>query len=139
MRTADHNDAKIILDLYELRREPVMRQARSFWMKFQPKSYSEVKPLLSFDLPENTFFRQVSSYWEMAASFVNRQILHPQLFADNCGEGLFVYAKVEPFLKEIRSHYHPGFMMQMENAVRDHREIGDKLSRIREILKGKSL
>ena len=135
MRSPDHNDADLILKLYDLRRETVMRQARNFWGNFQPKKIEEVKALLDPGHPQNASFRQVTSYWEMAASFVNREILHHDLFADNCGEGLFVYAKLEPFLAELRETYNPTFLAQIEKAVSQHPAIREKLGRIRERLK----
>ena len=136
MRAPDHNDADLILKLYDLRREPVMRQARNFWGSFQPRRFEDVKALTDPTHPQNAFFRQVTSYWEMAASFVNREILHPDLFADSCGEGLFVYAKLSPFLKELRESYNPLFLTQLERAASQHPSIREKLGRIRERLQG---
>ena len=138
MRPADHNDADIILRLYELRREPVMRQARAFSMEFAPKRFEDVKAVLAFDHPKNVFFRQIGSYWEMAASFVNRKILHADLYADNLGEGLFFFAKLEPFLKELREAYSPTFLSQTERAVKENPVIAERYGIVREIIKKRS-
>ena len=85
---ADSRDAELILRLYELRREPVMRQARDdMFVKFHPKSWEDVQAVQKRDHPLNTAYRMVSSYWEMAASFVKLGSLNVDLFAENCGEG----------------------------------------------------
>lgn len=100
---ADARDAELILHLYELRREPVMRQARDdMFVKFHPKSFEDVQAVLKRDHPLNTAYRMVSSYWEMAASFPKHGALSLELFAENCGEGLFLYAKVLPWLEQLR-------------------------------------
>jgi hypothetical protein len=138
MRPADHNDADIILRLYELRREPVMRQARAFAMEFAPKRFEDVKALLALDHPKSAFFRQIASYWEMAASFVNRKVLHAELYADNLGEGLFFFNKLEPFLKEIRDAYSPTFLSQTERAIKENPVILERNGVIREIIRKRS-
>jgi hypothetical protein len=101
--TPDHADADVILRLYDLRREPVMREAREkIRREFQPKSWGDVEAVLRPDHPLNTAYRMVSTYWEMAASFVRHGIVHPEVFGENCGEGLFLYAKMRPFVAKLR-------------------------------------
>lgn len=140
MRSSDHNDADLILKLYDLRRETVMRGAREYiGFYFHPKSTEEVLKILeNKESKENAYFRQVVSYWEMAASFVNQEILDPALFSINCSEGLHVYAKFEPFLETLRDRYKPDFFSQTEKAIRSHSVIQNKFSKIREFLQSKS-
>jgi hypothetical protein len=54
--------------------------------------------------PENNWLRQVSGYWSMAASFVLHGALSEELFLQPAvsGEMFIVFAKVHPFLKELR-------------------------------------
>ena len=99
----DHHDADIILRLYDMRREPVMREARhainrTFW----PASADDVLAVTKLDHPLNASFRQVSSYWEMAYGMVRHGVLHAEFMLDSNGEGLFVYARVAPFVEELR-------------------------------------
>src|ERR1041384_8377198 len=97
-------DAELILKLYDLRREPVMRQARvDVIAKFIPKSYDEFIAVTKGDHPLNTAYRMVSSYWEMAAGLVKHGALHPDLFSENCGEGLIMFAKAQPHLDRLRT------------------------------------
>ena len=96
-------DGDLILKLYDLRREPVMRQARAEMIaKFVPKSWDEMAAVLKGDHPLNVFYRMVSSYWEMAASMAKQGALHAELLAANFGEGYINFAKVHPYLAEMR-------------------------------------
>ncbi len=96
-------DAELILKLYDLRREPVMREARKYVFEFAPQSIDDVMAVLGdFSSKENAYLRQVFGYWGMAASLVLRGALNEDLARDNFTELLFVYAKLEPFLAEIR-------------------------------------
>ena len=101
-----HADAQLILQLYELRREAEMRKARNFsTMQFWPQSADDyIKIASAMGTPENAYLRQVNSYWDMVASFMLHGVLSDELFfSPGVGnEMLFVFAKVQPFLKEIR-------------------------------------
>ncbi len=66
-------DAQIIMRLYDLRREPEMRKARAWVAGFWPRSAEDIVQVINVVNPqENAWFRQVSGYWDMAASFVLR-------------------------------------------------------------------
>jgi hypothetical protein len=105
---ADHNDAELILKLYDLRREPVMRHSRDLLMsKFWPKNYEDVAAAAKPDHPLNAAYRQVSTYWEMAYSLASHGALNADLLAENSGEGLFLFAKVEPFIEQMRKEMNP--------------------------------
>ena len=92
-------DAEVILRLYELRREEVLRKARTFvTAEFQPKTFEEFRAVTAgAGTQENAYWRQVLSYWEMAASLVLRGAVDADLFLDSQGEGIFVYAKFRQF------------------------------------------
>ena len=96
-------DGDLLLKLYDLRREPVMRQARvEMIAKFVPKSWEELAAVLKGEHPLNVYYRMVSSYWEMAASMAKHGALHAELLAENFGEGYINFAKVQPYLAEMR-------------------------------------
>jgi len=117
---ATAHDAELILKLYDLRREPAMRQARiDVQGKFVPKSFEDVLAVTKGEHALNTAYRMVSSYWEMAAGFVKHKALDLELFAENCAEGLFLFAKVEPHLERMRKELSPYAYMNMENVVRE--------------------
>lgn len=101
--SATTQDAELILKLYDLRREPVMREARTFIGQFSPQSLDDVLALVSaFGTKEQAYLRQVMGYWEMAASLVNRGALHRELALDNYGEMFFIYAKMAPYIEDVR-------------------------------------
>ena len=100
---ATPQDAEVILKLYDLRREAVMREARRFLVEFDPKSVDDLVALsMSFGSKEQAYLRQVVGYWGMAASLVSRGALNRELAVDNFQEMFFVYAKLEPFLQGFR-------------------------------------
>lgn len=99
----DHHDAALVLQLYELRREAVMRESRAQMTRFQPTSPDEALAILKRDHPLNAALRQVVSYWEMVYGMIKWGVLHPDFALDSTGEGLVLFAKVEPWLAEIRA------------------------------------
>jgi len=106
-KTADHHDAELALKLYDLRREPVMRESRNAMMKFLPKSYEEFVAVTQGSHPDNAAFRQVSSYFEMAYGFGRHGVMHPDMLAEAAGEGMLLYAKVHPYLARFRKEVSP--------------------------------
>ncbi len=113
-------DAEIVMKLYDFRREAVMREARSwFLMKFWPKSGQDVAAVVNaFGTKENAYFRQVVSYWDMAASLVLQGAVHPDLFMDWAGEAVFFFAKFYPILKETREALNnPNFFAKVEQVI----------------------
>jgi len=99
----DHHDAELVLRLYELRRDPVMRESRTAINRtFWPTSLDDVLAVGKSDHPLNAAFRQVSTYWEMAYGMVRHGVLHADFMLDSNSEGLLLYARVAPFLAEYR-------------------------------------
>ena len=124
-------DVQIILQLYDLRRDAEMRRARQFIAaEFWPESAEDTLRIArAYPSPENTWLRQVTSYWEMAASFVLRGALHEGLFFDASGEMYCVYAKFKPFLREIRQKL-PYFLLTVEKVVMNTPEGRKRLERL---------
>jgi hypothetical protein len=111
-------DAEIILRLYELRTETVMRQARA-WMvgEFWPATAADYFAVADNPAdPHNPWLRQVLTYWEMAAAMVLHGAVSAELFVDCNGEGFFLLAKYAPILDEIRKKY-PLFLVKTAEMV----------------------
>jgi hypothetical protein len=107
-------DAELILRLYELRREESLRKARRFMVfDFNPKTLEELR-VVSRDVKSehNSAWRQVLSYWEMAASLVLRGALDADLFLDSNGEGILLYGKFHHFHTETEKQSGNAFMKQ---------------------------
>jgi hypothetical protein len=127
-KNATAADADLILKLYDLRREAVMRQSRAdIVSKFVPKSYDEFVAVTKGDHPLNTAYRMVSSYWEMAAGLVKHGALHLELFAENCGEGLLLLAKAQPHVERLRKEVAPTAYLNMEWVVTRSKEAARRL------------
>jgi hypothetical protein len=125
-------DAKLILKLYDLRREEVMRKARNwFFMEFNPTSVEDIGKTA---MGENSaYYRMVTSYWEMACSFVNNGALDAQMFNDANGEHRVVYLKHEPFLADIRATLKmPEYLKQVEQCIMNEPNAKEKMAAMRE-------
>jgi len=105
-KKATSADAELILQLYDLRREAEMRKARNWWVnEFWPRSAEDfMKVAFTPGSQENNWLRQVTGYWSMAASFVLQGALNADLFLQPAvsGEMFIVFAKIQPFLGELR-------------------------------------
>jgi len=115
-------DAQLIIQLYDLRREAEMRKARHWWLiDFNPQSADDfLKVAWAFGSQENAWLRQVSGYWGIVTSFVLQGVLHEDLFLQPgfSGELFFIFAKIHPFVKEIRQKLDdPEFFLNIEKAV----------------------
>jgi hypothetical protein len=105
-KKATTNDGQLMLQLYDLRREAEMRKARNWWLvDFWPQNVDDfMKVANAFPSQENNWLRQVAGYWDMAASLVLQGAMHEELFLQpGCsGEMFFLFAKIRPFLDELR-------------------------------------
>lgn len=96
-------DVQAILKLYELRRDEMMRAARAWYFtEFQPTSAADIVTLMLSGQQQSAHYRMVTSYWDMAASFVNNGGIDEKMFLDANTEHVVVYAKIEPFIAEVR-------------------------------------
>jgi hypothetical protein len=107
-------DAELILRLYELRREEILRKARRFLVfEFNPKTLEELRAVSRDAKSEyNPYWRQAMSYWEMASSFVLRGALDADLFLDSNFEGILIYAKFHHWHVETEKQSGNPFMGQ---------------------------
>jgi hypothetical protein len=116
------DDARLILELYDLRREAEMRKARHWWVAtFWPKSADDfIRVASAMGSEENNWLRQVGGYWGIAVSFVLNGVVSETLFfqVSFCGEMYFIFAKVKPFLKEIREKMNnPELFLNIEKTI----------------------
>jgi hypothetical protein len=118
---ATATDAELLLKLYDLRREPELRKARNWWVvTFWPQTIDDIMKVQSnFGSQENNWFRQVSGYWSMAAALVEHGALNADLFLEpsSAGEMYLIFAKIKPFLPEVRQKISPTAFVGIENLV----------------------
>jgi hypothetical protein len=135
-RPASNEDVQTILKLYELRREQKLRLAREWYAtRFFPQSFDDIKAIVLPQNPDNAYFRMVSSYWDMAASFVNHGAINEALFLESAGEMFLVWAKVESFTVRIREELSmPRFLVNVEKLVARAPGGAERVKSIRERL-----
>ncbi|MEP6925598.1 MAG: hypothetical protein ABI954_14115 [Pyrinomonadaceae bacterium] len=125
-----YESADLLLKLYEMRREPVMREARNWMMGFFPETSNDVMQAM-MDVQQSAYFRMVVTYWDMACSFANHGAIDEEMFSDASGERVVVFAKVEPFLEEMRGVMNsPKYLHNLEKNVM-------KIDNAKEVLAGR--
>jgi hypothetical protein len=131
MDAVKQESAHLILKLYELRREPTMRMARDWMARFNPESAQDVVDAVMGE--HSAYYRMVMSYWDMAASFVNNGAIDAQMFADANMEHVFYFAKIEPFLAELREMFNsPRMYAHLEQLVMQIPDAKQRLAMMRE-------
>jgi len=115
-----HDQADLLLRLYELRREPRLREARAWFGKnFDAKTPEELNQKYPMGSEGNVSFRMVVSYWEMVAALVTAGVLNQDLFFQTNGELLFVWERVRELVPAFRA------MSKNPNAWRNLEDVGN--------------
>ena len=129
--SSPYESATLLVRLYELRRETAMREARTWYARsFAPASVDDV--LATVNGPNSAQFRMVTSYWEMAASFVNHGAIDADMFNESNGEHLLVFAKIQPFLADYRTRTNsPKHLAALEKMVMTNPALVERLPVIR--------
>jgi hypothetical protein len=113
------DDVKLILQLYEMRREPRLREARQwFAASFKPKALQDMTALCPPGSEQHASYRMVTTYWEMVASFLVSGVLNAELFYQSGRELLFVWERVRDVVPALRDQYkHPLELANLERAA----------------------
>ena len=129
-------DALVILKLYELRSEALMRAARAwFFTEFSPKSGKEIVALLQSGERQSAYYRMVTSHWEVAAALVNNGGIDEAMFLAANTEHLVVFAKLQPFVAEIRETIgEPDYLANLEQLVMRAPNVEKKLENRRRLI-----
>lgn len=126
-----HEDADLILKLYDLRREPVMREARNWMFTFNPTSVQDVMEAMIGE--HSGHLRMVISYWDMACAMVTNGAIDEELFNQTNGEHIFVYMKIQPVIEGLRAMFgNQEFLKNLETVVKRIPDIETKLPAMRE-------
>jgi hypothetical protein len=121
MGNATHEQANLMLRLYEIRREEKLRKARDWFVNqyTPPASPDEFMKRFPPGSEENAYIRMVTSYWEMCASLVNRGLIDDELFFENNGEIWIVWEKTKPVAPAWRAFFaNPHIFANLENCVK---------------------
>jgi len=130
------NDSLVILKLYEIRSEQLMREARRwFFSEFAPQSGKEIVALMLSGEKQSAFYRMVASHWDVAAALVNNGGIDEQLFLAANTEHLVVFAKLQPFINEIRETIgEPDYLSNLERLVMRVPNVEKKLENRRRLV-----
>ena len=134
-----YESATLLIRLYELRRETTMREAREWYARgFNPSSADEIPQILSG--PYGGHFRMVTSYWDMAASFVLNGAIDETMFNDANGEHMVVFAKIEPFIADYREKMgNPAYLASLEKLAMKRERAKEQLASIRDRFRAMAL
>ena len=125
--------AELIMKLYDLRREEVMREARNWFFTFNPESVEHLQRTAMGE--HGAYFRMVTTYWDMACSLVTNGAIDEQMFNDANAEHVAVYSKIEPFIEEIRAAYSQAYLGHVEKVVMGMPDAKERLATTRERLR----
>jgi hypothetical protein len=123
--------AGLLLKLYELRRDPAMRQARDwFTREFHPATMADVATVLAGE--HNPQFRMVVGYWDMACSLVVHGAIDQQMFVDASPEAVAHFFKVAPLLEAMReASGMPFFLRHWETVMRRMPDLEERFAALR--------
>jgi hypothetical protein len=112
-----YESARLNLQIFDLRREPVLRQARAWFIReFNPSTFDDLNAAIRGE--HNAWFRMVLGYWDMAASMVTSGAIDPASFLAAHTEIVAAFAKIHPFLAELRASINePQIFRHMEQVV----------------------
>jgi len=115
-----YDDVKLVLKLYDMRREPRMREARRWFTgSFKAKSMDDFNALCPGGSEQHASYRMVTTYWEMVASFVTSGVLNDELFFQTGRELLFCWERVRDLVPHIRELYkNPIELRNLETAAK---------------------
>ena len=121
--------ANLLLKLYELRTEPTLRQARAwFAFEFHPSSTRDILSTWLGPGHESAPYRMVTSYWDMAASFVTQGAIPAEMFNAANTEHFALWAKLRPFVSEVRAATrYPDYLAHVERLVTSPADAAERI------------
>ena len=119
MEKPTHEQAQLQLQLYDLRREARLRQARDWFFKnFFAETLDEAMKIAPMGTEQGAFFMMVVSYWDQACAMLNYGLLHEDLFFETSGEFVGVWERIKPTMPEARQRFgNKEFMANLEKAA----------------------
>lgn len=119
-----HEQAQLHLQVYDLRRETKLRQARDwFQQNYNAKTFDEAMRLMAPGNEAGAFVGMVIGYWEQACALLNYGLLHEGLFFETSGEFFGVWEMLKPTVPEFRERFaDPNLLSNMEKAAKRYEE-----------------
>ena len=123
-----HEQGQLHLQVYDLRREPRLRQARDwFQQNYNADTVEEAMRLAAPGTENGTSFGMVIGYWEQACALLNHGLLHEELFFETSGEFFGVWEKLKGLAPQFREQFHdPTMLTNLEQVSRRFEEWKEK-------------
>jgi hypothetical protein len=123
-----HEQAQLHLQVYDLRREPRLRQARDwFQQNYNAETLEDAMRIAAPGTEGGTFFGMVIGYWEQACALLNYGLLHEDLFFETSGEFFGVWEQIKAVVPKFRETYHaPNMVRNLEQAAKRFEEWNEK-------------
>ena len=125
-----HEQAQLHLQVYDLRREPRLRQARDwFQQNYHADTMEEAMRISAPGTEHGNFVGMVIGYWEQACALLNYGLLNEDLFFETSGEFFGVWEQLKPVVPQFREAFHDTFMLSnLEKAAKRYEQWADKRS-----------
>jgi len=119
-----HEQAQLLLQVYDLRREARLRQARDwFQQNYKADTFEEAMSIAPFGSEQGTFVGMVLGYWEQACALLNHGLLHEDLFFETSGEFFGVWEALKPVVPEFREKFvDANLLANLERAAKRYEE-----------------
>ncbi len=123
-----HEQAQLHLQVYDLRREARLRQARDwFQQNYDAETVEKAMSIAAPGTEHGTFFGMVIGYWEQACSLLNYGLLHEDLFFETSGEFFGVWEQVKTVVPQFRQQFgNPKLLSNLEQAAKRYEEWSEK-------------
>ena len=114
-----HEQAQLHLQVYDLRREARLRQARDwFFRNYFVETLEDSNRIAAPGTENGALAMQVLSYWEQACALLNYGLPHEDLFFETSGEFFAVWERIKPIIKEGREKWANSlFLANLEKAA----------------------
>ena len=119
MSSATHEQGQLQLELYDLRREAKLRQAREWYFRnYFADTLEEGMRIAGPGTENGALVMMVWSYWEQACAYLNHGLLHEDLFFETSGEFYGVWDRVKPTIQQGRELFvNKQFLVNLEKAA----------------------
>jgi hypothetical protein len=119
-----HEQAQLHLQVYDLRREARLRQARDwFQQNYKAETFEEAMSVAPFGSEQGIFVGMVLGYWEQACALLNYGLLNEDLFFETSGEFFGVWEALKPVVPEFREKFvDKNLLANLEKAAKRYEE-----------------
>lgn len=125
-----HEQAQLHLQVYDLRREPKLREARDWFQRnYKADTFDEAMRIAPFGTQQGNYVGMVIGYWEQACALLNYGLLHEDLFFETSGEFFGVWEALKPVVPEFRQRFvEQNLLANLEKAAERYEAWSEKRS-----------